>query len=385
MSSCKAVDLRVRPALSADLSFPVGGVIMQMFTLLGDEVSSRDIGFLHLKLGETIDGDPSRLRWDSAQIYDYLNEGVLSPTARRSTLLATLRNAGEAADLDRVIAMRQNAYITSYSPSAQEEIQKVYYHDPSAPGTSRYRLFLNTEQAMEEMQAVFKWMYADRDWSGPRDYTESENTNRATQKSTDGTIDFEGTSHTINRGPEFRFPKKESEIKYYQAKAAIRRERLAAWQLREACVHGSTTFDNELETIDLNVRKFQAAYLDTTLVSPFDGIVSAIFRGPGEYVGAGEAVLRVESPRSIYLVGVVKYRGVLRLHDKLKVRTILAEAPGAEQVQIEAEVVTVQGHESVSEQWNIIARANNFNEEGQIFPLNYTFDFESTEITILSS
>ena len=39
--------------------------------------------------------------------------------------------------------------------------------------------------------------------------------------------------------------------------------------------------------------------------------------GQGDYVRAGDPVLRVEGPEFVYLVGPVKYRGMLRIGTKL--------------------------------------------------------------------
>jgi hypothetical protein len=91
-------------------------------------------------------------------------------------------------------------------------------------------------------------------------------------------------------------------------------------------------------------------------------------------VRAGEPVLRVETDEPVYLVGTVKYRGMLRIGSKLKVTSTLFEAAGAADTEVSGEVVAVRGHDSVSEQWDLLVVCSNRTAAGDpILPLNYNF------------
>src|SRR5712675_488988 len=113
MATGKSVNLRVRPIFSVDLCYPVDGVISkQSPTLLGSQVKGLDVEALNLILGQTAAGNDSQLLWGSERIFNYLVAGQAAGPG--NTLLSHLRNASEAADLDRALMMRQNAYLTSY-------------------------------------------------------------------------------------------------------------------------------------------------------------------------------------------------------------------------------------------------------------------------------
>src|SRR5262245_57729233 len=134
----KAVNLRVRPLQSVDLCYPVDGVISkQSPTLLGSQVEALDVEYLYSRLSETVDDgsifgpkDPSRLVWDSFTIYNYLFNLGGKAVGSGVTHLSHLRNASEAADVDSALLMRQNAYLTSYSPEVLCRVRRVYYDNP---------------------------------------------------------------------------------------------------------------------------------------------------------------------------------------------------------------------------------------------------------------
>ena len=75
MATGKSVNLRVRPTVSVDLSFPTDGLISrQSQNLLGNRVSGFDVEVLYGILGQTIEGDSSKLEFDSGRILNYLHD-----------------------------------------------------------------------------------------------------------------------------------------------------------------------------------------------------------------------------------------------------------------------------------------------------------------------
>ncbi len=383
MATGKSVNLRVRPTVSVDLSFPSDGVISrQSQILLGSRVSGLDVEVLYGMLGQTTTGDSSRLEFDSGRILNYLqNANGQEPWV---TLLSRLRSASEAADLDRTVMMRQNAYLTSYSPEVLSQVRRVYYDDERDQSAVRHRLLKAIEAKTTQIHDGLTGSYKKHGWHEKiLLFARSKNTNDATQYTGDGNIYFQGSSTTDNWGYEFRFPSAEADMRYLQSRAAVRQEFLNAWRMAEMCRFEETTFPNEVGAIDRSIQKLQSAYIDTFLFSPFDGIVTGVFHGQGDYVRAGEPVLRVESDEIIYLVGTVKYRGMLRVGDALTVSTTLFEAAGAAPTSVSGEVVAVRGHDSVSEQWDLLIRCGNRTAAGDlILPLNYNFDFESTTVEV---
>lgn len=387
MATGKSVNLRVRPVNSVDLAFPVDGVISrQLVTPLGSRVEGLDIEVLYGMLGQTAEGQSSRLQWDSKRIFDYLFNVAGQAAGPGVTLLSHLRNASEAADLDRALMMRENAYLTTYSPEVLSEVRRVYYDDPSDESAVRHQLLRAVEFDAGRIHRGLEQVYKQRGWYDKViTHAFSTNDNKATQYSGSEHIQFEGSTDTRSWGYEFRYPSAENDLRYHQARAAVRQEFLNAWRMSEMCRHGDTTFANELAAIDRSIRKLQAAYIDTFLFAPFGGIVTGVFHGQGDYVRAGEPVLRVEGPEFVYLVGTVKYRGMLRIGMKLEVSTTLFEAAGAAPITVSGEVVAVRGHDSVSEQWDLLIFCQNFDDlhpDDLILPLNYNFDFESTTITV---
>ncbi|MEU4477849.1 HlyD family efflux transporter periplasmic adaptor subunit [Micromonospora sp. NPDC023966] len=385
MATGKSVNLRVRPVMSADLSFPVDGVISrQSPVMLGSRVEGLDVEVLYAMLGQTVEGDSSRLLWDSKRIFSYLFNVAGQAAGHGVTLLSRLRSASEAADLDRAVMMRQNAYLTSYSPEVLSEVRRVYYEDPSDEWAVRHRLLKAVEDDAGLIHHGLTDAYRRRGWSNKViEETTSISDNKATQYSGAGNIQFEGFTDTKSGGYEFRHPSGENDLRYHQSRAAVRQEFLNAWRMSEMCRYGDTTFSNEIGAIDRSIRKLQSAYIDTFLFTPTGGIVTGVFHGQGDYVRAGEPVFRVEDDGTVYLVGTVKYRGMLRIGTMLEVSTTLFEAAGAAPITVAGEIVAVRGHDSVSEQWDLLMICDNRTAAGDvILPLNYNFDFESTSVEV---
>lgn len=393
------MNLRVRPVNSVDLAFPVDGVISwQLENLLGKRVKGIDINALYEMLGQTAEEiivikypfgqvinipNPSLLKWNSTEISSYLLKGA---GGQSITLLSHLRNASEAADVDYAVMMRQNAYYTTYSSEVLDEVKKVYYSDDRDQSAVRHRLLKAIERNARQIHDGLENVYKSEGWySAVVTDTSSTSDNNANQHSGSDHIQFDGTTNTKSRGYEFRYPSAENDLRYHQTRAAVRQDFLNAWRMSEMCRHGDTTFANELAAIDRNIQKLQAAYIDTFLFAPFSGIVTGMFHGPGDFVRAGEPVLRVENPELVYLVGTVKYRGMLRIGTKLEISTTLFEEAGAAPITVSGEVVAVRGHDSVSEQWDLLIICQNFDPlhpDSMILPLNYNFDFESTIVTV---
>ena len=85
-------------------------------------------------------------------------------------------------------------------------------------------------------------------------------------------------------------------------------------------------FKNERQSLDLDVKRLQIAYLNTILMSPIDGIVTGIYKNSGDSVSAGEPVIRVEDNSSVILVATLAYQGSISVGQTMTVTTSLFDA-----------------------------------------------------------
>jgi hypothetical protein len=142
-----------------------------------------------------------------------------------------------------------------------------------------------------------------------------------------------------------------------------------------------TVFTNELKAIDLDVKRLQVAYLDTILLSPIDGVVTGVFRDMGDCVRAGQPVMRVENDTEVLLVGTLKFRGLISIGSTVSVTTKIFDSGVT--LTTSGKVVSVRGHDSEDEEWDVLVLCPNRDAHGKpIFPINYNFDFDDTDLDI---
>lgn len=156
-------------------------------------------------------------------------------------------------------------------------------------------------------------------------------------------------------------------------------------------LHFESIVDAEDEALVLDVRMRQLAFLDTFLVAPFAGRITAIFKDVGEFVQAGEPVLRIESDERLRLVGLIQFKGLVGVGDQvaLKVRNIFE---GGDELRMTGSVVSVRGHDADDDEWDLIIDIENYSgqqlshPDGSVetihLPLNVQFDRFETEIAL---
>jgi biotin carboxyl carrier protein len=188
------------------------------------------------------------------------------------------------------------------------------------------------------------------------------------------------TNDTTYDGQEYRSLQGENHARYLRAEIGLRKERLAAYRLIK--MNSATNVDYAKAMTTADVRKIQLSYIDTFLVAPFDGVITAVFRNVGDFVTAGQPVLRLENDQTVYLVGQIKCRGLIRLGDPAHISTTLFGIPGEAEAEIDGTVCAIRGHEPIDEQWNVVIRCNNETPDGRALPLNYNFDFDNTQISL---
>jgi biotin carboxyl carrier protein len=182
----------------------------------------------------------------------------------------------------------------------------------------------------------------------------------------------------------FRHPFYEAKARYERAQISLVDQQFAAFMNAQNIPNLSTVFDNELNSIDADVYRLQIAYLNTILMSPFPGVVTGVYKNPGEAVRAGEPVIRVENYSVILIEASLIFRGLISIGQPITVTTALFGASSGTPTSISGVVVAARG-QTGDDQWHVIVECNNMNNSSPsspIFPLGYRFDYDDTTVTI---
>jgi hypothetical protein len=437
MGSAKPISLRVRPFQAAHLCFEVGGILdflrpdsSQPAVELGFKASFFDFRQFHNTLSAfpTHAGDPSRLRFDSAEI----------ETAVKHHRLAALRAEGRKAALNKAINMRQNSYFSKYG-NASKIVSRVmeYYSDSPAFPTSKPNRLANLATLADSQNDQLQAAYADDDpprtgvvkntesilCSETKSHGGSDAVGRsdvlrvadhdvkpqifpappdggtwtsldATKLHLDKSAELEasgdhetswGNAHQRqkieNTDFAYRVPSIESQAQNERAQISLMDQQFAQFMFTQTIPHLPVVFANELNSIDNDVFQLQIALLNTFLMSPISGIVTGVYKYPGDAVKAGEPVFRIEDNTFILIEAILIYRGPIAIDSVVTVNTALFDSASVP-TTIAGKVVAVRGL-SVDDKWEVIVKCNNIDSTGNvIFPLGYHFDFDDTTISI---
>lgn len=192
---------------------------------------------------------------------------------------------------------------------------------------------------------------------------------------------------SVSHFPEFQHPKLNNTIRNSRAQIELMQKELTdslyAFQVGDL----TEIWKNELTVLDQEVRKYQVSLIRTFLLPPFNGVVTAVYKDVGESVEAGEPVLRIEDDEKLLLVGLINHRGSLRIGDKAKIKTDNLFESGKELVLDNFEVVSIRGHNSDNDVWDIILQGNNEKDTSgrTVLPINYQFDKNNVTIEFTNS
>lgn len=191
------------------------------------------------------------------------------------------------------------------------------------------------------------------------------------------------TQTIINTGYDYRVPSIESSARADRAQISLIDQQFAQFMAGQNLPYLQQVFSNELTMIDLSIKRLQAAYLNTILMSPIGGIVTGIFTNLGDRVKAGSTIVRVEDSQTILIEGTIVYRDMVSVGEYLTVGTTPFGDPSGS-VTITGPIVAACGHESEDDQWHITASCYNIDgTTGQpIFPLHYNFGYDDTNVVI---
>jgi len=213
------------------------------------------------------------------------------------------------------------------------------------------------------------------------------NSSSTSQTSSTSTATTTGTSNasdtlsqtTVIKAFDYRNPKVDNRLRYNRSRADLDDERVSQFVLSQQLPFLETFFDNDRQAMDLDVRRFQLAVLSSYLVPPISGVITGLYKDAGDYVRAGEPVLRIENEEQILLVGSVKHRNVLQLGQAVTVSTKIFDSGITKTLY--CTVVAIRGHDSVSQEWDVILCCSNREAGKPIFPINYSFDYLTTTVT----
>jgi len=397
--------MRVLPVSSANLSFPVHGIVGDFNVLLGQQVTPFDFNAFSAGLGATAP-NAGVLKYNSAGIYD-------DPVVTASMLMS-LRAEPVKAALDKAIFARQAAYWRKYpdvvglfdrmqsdysaKTSYLESLSLFYNQQYTALNqayqndrrgqvvmstTSSLTSKTTTSGSTQTTETVDKWYGTDDSGKAVPLYPQVDTTSSGTE--TPGT-ELSQTQTVTNTGYTYRTPAIENQIQFYREMLSLIDQNTAMWLAEKSITGLLQVLENELASIDLDVKQMQVAFLNTILLSPIGGIVTHIRKRPGDFVKPGETVVRVEDNSTVILVGTVSAASVLSVNSTGTVTTTL---PGAtSQTVITGTIVGVDGQRDHDQLWHVAIQCVNLRvvspppEIVPILPLNFSLDPSVTTIQI---
>jgi hypothetical protein len=421
----KVISLSVRPLEASHLCFNVDGIV-------GDAVLGSDgnpVASLGASVAPALAANNSVPRGSSAVLFPF-DAFYKTLTNRRTTggddsvlyydannivshtkpyTLATLRAEGRKLALRKAINARQNAFYAKYGARQQTEIiNKMNEYYSAKRGNSKpKRLAILSEMADQQWSDLDK-QYKKDERTGVVKTTsitsltnnvsggfvenvklvgggfptppQTQNWNEAlapadvslTQESSGG------SSTLMSYG--YRVPSIEDRAKNERAQISLIDQQFAQFMAGQTLPNLKQIFANELESIDMDVCRLQLAVLDTILMSPISGTITGVYKKPGDFVRAGEPVIRIEDSSTVLLVARLIFPGAIRLGDTVTTSTTaLYEAiPDNE---ITGKVVAVRG-QSEDDQWEVIVKYSNTGGGSFTLPLGYHFDYDDTTVMI---
>lgn len=428
MPNAKVINMRARPLQASHLCFQVGGIVEQLNVALGQRVTPFDFATFYGNLGELATGFLGRLHYDS--------NGIQNDKSVQASTLVTLRAEPTGALLDKAVNARQNAYFAKYAnvPTTVAKMQQ-YFGDLFSPDSKQYHLgWLQNISNFQRANIRGAYIAVKRDGvvkttssildSVTRSSESSSRTGQSNEEEMNapgvvgplpplppGGLPFPGgtgfgepttdtlleatsgdTSQSsgvasecqtiVNTDYGYRMPSAECEAQFHRAQASLADETFAAYMQSQNVPYLDQVFQNELQSIDLDVKRLQIAYLNTILMSPIDGVVTGVYKSLGDCVTAGEPVIRVEDNQTVLLAGTLKYRGLISTLSTATVQTSLFDSSGPK-TSVTGSVVAARGRQYADDQWEIVISCNNIDGSGNsIFPLGYNFDYDDTVVTI---
>lgn len=400
MPNVKVVHLKVQSARSSEHAFNNSGIIEYANadrSGLGARVAAYDVRtaiYPSLSSREVVDGkETGLLIFNSAKL-----RAELTPFATH-----VLSNEVLAAELDQQILRRQNEFLTRhvFADEAEATIKKTVPERLASLARLRQSVeqhFLALDQAYGEGAVKApKVTMATRlaglstvQTSTARTFDGDDEKQRHEQVATSSVARWDGKAWQVATQPEalllsqetvsvadndeLRHPKLENAIRHARAQADLLEELLQATLANSGVTHLRSVWSNQLDEIDLDIRKSQIRYIDSFLLPRVQGVVTGLYKQPGENVRSGETVMKVEDDSSVYLTGQVRTPHEVQLSQgcSVTVANAFVATDGATDVKLAGRVVSVRGCDNEPDRWNVVMHCNYLTERR--LPLGYGFE-----------
>jgi len=414
-SPAQVVSLKARPRQVSNLCFEVGGILGDLTAQIGMSVVGCDFTSVYGTLSSSYYvGDPSLLYYGPDEIHNLVSLGQM----------ASLRAEGAKIALNKAINARQNAYFSKYGSIDQIVTQTQAAYGPETNDSKTYRLG-QLQQLAESQVGALKTAY-DNDpvrklsssTKGVVTTTQSELKSTAVGQSAevdddvigvasgdfpqdpkpsgaqfgegaiqtnDSSVNYdfiEGSSqvktkqNVTNTDYSFRIPYYECEAQYQRAQISLIDQKFTQFMSTLNINNLKNVLNNELSNIDSDVYRLQVAYLNTLLVTPITGIVTAIYKYPGDAVRAGEPVVRIEDNSAVLLEGIIICAD--RIVPNVSTANLTTTLYGSLALSLQGTIIAARGH-GQENQWAVVIQCDNPSE---LISIGYNFDYDDTSISI---
>jgi hypothetical protein len=424
----KIVSMTVVASENSSLCFETSGILGNLRAQLGDYVSVMDFDAFYaaLRAFPTSPGNAARLLYDDTAIQNFVQKYTLA-ALRAETNKANLRKAintresayyakytnqtgiiakmndffspmkpySKANHLKRLVQLSKenmaglrDAYILDGRAGVIKETTSVLILDLFSQSQTSELGKMNEESAAISMDPADDGVTFPPLAPGGAQLITTAPAGKGTDTVQDGTSSQNSTSTGTGRQKEaiankdygYRIPYLENLAQYERSQISLIDEEFSQFMYEQSLPYLAEIFKNELDSIDSSVFQMQVAYLSTILLSPIRGIVTGIYKHPGDPVQAGEPVIRVENIDHIFLVATIIWRAPVTLGSTLTVSTSLFDEGGLP-TPFSGKVVAVRGS-SDDEQWDVTVKCDNRDASGvPIFPPGYQFDNKDTSLS----
>jgi multidrug efflux pump subunit AcrA (membrane-fusion protein) len=433
------IKLGARAAQSAMLAFAVDGIIQDVGVTLGATVPAFNIGGFYNGLDATVVGNPAELQFNSARIlarlggFPIVSLRAESAKAALDAAVAARANAYYAkyANQTAIIGQMNTSYnlgtagskpqllrtLTNLAAQHGKALEDAYTADGltgvvksttevTASSADSQGYLLTDSTGSDESN----WVSITSGWqttaegiqAGPdigqntiseeqgEDINAYVNSGSSTGGSESGTQT--GSSAAISTGTTtgsttstytgygYRVPMIEIQAQIARAQISLIDESFKQFMAGQTLPNLIQVFKNELAIIDAGVRRLQIAYLDTLLFAPFAGTVTAVRSHPGEFVKAGQPIVRLEDTTNLLLVGTIVFRGPIVAGANTATVTSQLFSSGGGTTAVTGPIVAARGDRCNDDWWHIVISVPN--PGGGAIPAGYWFDYDDTTITI---
>jgi hypothetical protein len=207
-------------------------------------------------------------------------------------------------------------------------------------------------------------------------------------ESSTGTAYAVQTEQIVNTDYTYRIPSIESQAQNLRAQISLNDQQFNLVMTTQNLLNIPTVLNNELASFDLGVYELQQSFLRSLLMTPFAGVVTGLYKNPGDAVLPGEPVLRVEDNSQLLLVMRLVYSGAIKIAtaataaSTITIKTSLYDA-AALAAPLVGTVVSARGGGD-DDLWDLVVTCPNpLDVHGDpVIPIGYTFDYDNTTVTV---